>query len=531
VPQYDCSVMRSVVPPVWVLVLVSLTLWGGEFVRRGLWEPDEARYAYVAREMRAGHHWFVPHINGKPYPDKPPLFFWLINASSVLTGGHINGVSARLPSLLGSVLTLWALTRLLSRWQSNEAAWRATLILLTTFLFWQAGSWGRIDALLCGLVMMSVYFFFVSLEDRPGRRECLAYLFAGLAVLAKGPIGLVVPMGIFGVGSAVSGDSSKLKRSHWVWGPLFAISISAVWLFAAWRQKAPADYFTALLGEKSFGRIVQSQGHSHPFYYFLWHFPLELFPWTTFVPAALTALSNKVLKRRLLGWIVFVVALFSLFVTKRNMYILPAYPAVAMLIGAAWNDISKLSHRWRIITAGAGTVLMWFLAVATIMALLAWKISLNRFAVIPSALVLLIGSVFMTQLTRREPLSSRWLVAFCGVYFFFQATVGAVVLPTLNRVKGPVEAAEVARALSATEQPVYLYGQQLAIFPLYAERQGRELWSLEELNHVISEKSGSLIVIRAQQWRDLPVEMKKSLRIVQEFRMGNKSLVLVQTNN
>jgi len=66
-------------PPVWLLILLALALWGGEFVRRGLWEPDEARYAYVAREMHGGGHWFVPHINGKPYPDKPPLMFWLIN--------------------------------------------------------------------------------------------------------------------------------------------------------------------------------------------------------------------------------------------------------------------------------------------------------------------------------------------------------------------------------------------------------------------------------------------------------------------
>jgi 4-amino-4-deoxy-L-arabinose transferase-like glycosyltransferase len=70
------SLTRSI-PPLWLLVLLALALWGGEFARRGLWEPDEARYAYVAREMRQGGHWFVPHINGVPYPDKPPLMFWL----------------------------------------------------------------------------------------------------------------------------------------------------------------------------------------------------------------------------------------------------------------------------------------------------------------------------------------------------------------------------------------------------------------------------------------------------------------------
>lgn len=520
------NMMRSV-PPVWALILLSIVLWGGEFVRRGLWEPDEARYAYVAREMRAGDHWCVPHINGKPYPDKPPLMFWLINAASLLTGGQINGVSARMPSLLGSILTLWVVTRLLARWHSTEAAWRALLILLTTFLFWKLGSWGQIDALLCGLVMMIAYFFFTSLERQQRRRECLAYIFAGLAILAKGPVGLVVPMGIFAIGAAVSGESRKLKRSHWLWGPLLAVSIAAVWLFLAWQQEAPAGYFASMFGEKSFGRAIQAKGHARPFYYFLWHFPLELLPWTIFAPAALVSFSDRFLKQRFVGWIVFVVALFSLFVCKRNVYILAAYPAAAMLIGAAWDDISRLSHRWRVITANVGAVLIWLLAFVVTVALFVPQIPFNRVVIIPSACVLLLGGLLMTSLTRREPLSLRWFFAFCGVFFLLQTTVGALVLPSANGLKGPVEAARVAKARLEPDEPIYLYGQQLAIFPLYAERPGRELHSIEELKRVASKQRNAVIVFRERQWRDVEAEIGHSVSVLQEFCMGHKRLVLV----
>ncbi len=519
------NMMRSI-PPVWTLVLLSIVLWGGEFVRRGLWEPDEARYAYVAREMRAGDHWFVPHINGKPYPDKPPLMFWLINASSLLTGGHINGISARLPSLLGSILTLWVMTRLLLRWHSTEAAWRAMLILLTTFLFWQEGSWGQIDTLLCGLVMMSAYFFFTSLEGQQRRRERLAYIFAGLAVLAKGPVGLIVPMGIFAVGAAVSGNARVLKRSHWLWGPLVAVSIPAMWLFVAWQQDAPAEYFAAMFGEKSFGRAIQAKGHARPFYYFLLHFPSELLPWTIFTPAAFVALSDEVLKRRLVGWIVFVVVLFSLFVCKRNLYILAAYPAVAMLIGAAWDDISRLTHRWRITTAYVASGLVWILASAVGVAVFVPQIPFNNLVLIPSALVLLFGGLFLTRLTRHEPLSSRWLIVFCATFFLLQTCLGTVVFPAINKLKGPVDAARVAKTMLKTDEPVYLYGQQLAIFPLYAERPGRELWSPEELKRVISQKPNALIVFRERQWRDVQPELGESLGVVKAFSMGHKNLVL-----
>ncbi len=519
------NMMRSV-PPVWVLLLLSVTLWGGEFVRRGLWEPDEARYAYVAREMRASDQWFVPHINGKPYPDKPPLMFWLINASSLLTGGHINGVSVRLPSLLGSILTLWVVTRLLARWHSTEAAWRAMLILSTTFLFWQEGGWGRIDALLCGLVMMSAYFFFASLDGRQWRRECLAYLFAGLAMLAKGPVGLIVPMGIFALGAAVSGDSRKLKRSHWLWGPMLALSIPAVWLLVAWRQDAPADYFAAMFGEKSFGRAIESKGHDRPFFYFLWHFPLELLPWSIFAPAALAAFSDRCLKRRLVGWIGFVVALFSLFVCKRNVYILAAYPAAAMLIGAAWDDILRLSRRWKMSTAIAASGLIWLLACTAVVAVFAGPISFNRVVIIPSACVLFLGGWLVTRLTWHEPLSDKWLLLLCSTFFFFQMTVSALVLPALNMLKGPVEAAAVIRARLPQDEPVYLYQCQLAIIPLYAQRPGREIHSINELKRVVSRPFDAVIIFRERQWDEVRSEIGKSVRVVREFSMGHKRLVL-----
>lgn len=524
--RLNSSMMRSV-PPIWILILLALALWGGEFIRRGLWEPDEARYAYVAREMHDSGNWFVPHVNGKPYPDKPPLMFWLINASSLFTGGRINGVSARLPSLLGSILTLWVITRLLARWHSEEAAWRAMLILLTSFLFWKTGGWGQIDALLCGLVMMSVYFFFSSLDNHQTRREILAYSFAGLAVLAKGPVGLVVPMGIFAIGAVTTRQSYKLKRYHWLWGPVIALAIPALWLGIALLQHPPPEYFAAMFGEKSFGRVVASHGHNRPFYYFLYYFPLEFLPWTIFLPAAVVSLSKKMLKRRLLGWLIFVIALFSMFVCKRNIYILAAYPAAAMLIGAAWRDMSHLSRRWTMATGVAAIGLVWLLAGMVTVAIFVPHIPFNRLNIIPSSCVLICGGILLTRVFRQEKLSQRWLLLFCGVFLLFQVTVSAVVLPAINNLKGPVKAAEALKARLKSDQPVYLYQYQLAIIPLYADRPGRELHSVEELKSVISEQTNAVVVFRERQWQELRPEFG-CLGKVHEFKMGHKHMKWVE---
>ena len=86
---------------------LALALWGGEYARRGLWEPDEARFAYVAREMMRDGHWAVPHRHGVEYAHKPPLLFWVTRAAARLTGGDVTPVSARAASFAGAVLALW----------------------------------------------------------------------------------------------------------------------------------------------------------------------------------------------------------------------------------------------------------------------------------------------------------------------------------------------------------------------------------------------------------------------------------------
>jgi len=522
------SMLRAV-PPVRVIIFLALVLWGGEYLRRGLWEPDEARYAYVAQEMHSGGHWLVPHINGEPYPDKPPLLFWLINASSLLTGGEINGVSARLPSLLGAILSLWVVTRLMGRWRSPEAAWCSMTVLMTSYLFWHEGSWGRIDGLLCGLVMMSVYFLFRSSEIDKVRikYEVLGYVFAGLAVLAKGPVGLAVPMGIYAFGSLAAGERQRLRSYHWLWGPLLATSIPGLWLLGAWSQHPPDSYFSAMFGVKSFGRVVASNAHSQPFYYLVVHFLTEFLPWTPFLPVALHVLSDRVLKRRLLGGVIFVILMFSLFVCKRNVYILAAYPIAAMLIGAAWDETENLSRRWAVGTAVAGIGLIFGAAATVTVGIFGLNVPFNNLLLIPPAMVAAIGGWGLLKLFRHDGLSHRWLLSYGLIVMLFQIITGAIVMPALNSTKGPVEAAAAVREKLEPGQTIYLYQQQLAIFPLYAGRPGREIHSYDELMQVTSLETNAIVVFREAPWKEHK-DVLKDITTEYTFQMGHKQLHLVE---
>jgi 4-amino-4-deoxy-L-arabinose transferase-like glycosyltransferase len=533
-------------PPVWALILLPVLLWLGQYWQRGLWAPDEARYAYVAREMRETGEWLVMHVNGELYPDKPPLLFWLINAASVIfTGGEINGVAARLPSMLGMILALWAVARLAERWADAGTAWRTVLVTMTSFMIWQEGGWGRIDALLLGLVMTAVYQLFMFSDDGRRLRPLAAYGLLGLAMLAKGPVALPVALGIYTAGTLAVGEGGKLRRWHWAWGLVLACAIPAAWLATArWYAHGPDGYFNLMFGVKSFGRVVKDVAHPQPFWYFLAHFPAEFLPWTIFLPAAYVALGAGSLRRRLLAWGLFILVMFSLFSGKRQMYVLAAYPAAAMMIAAAWPRFAGLSRRWSGITGWAAMGLVLLIGVVATAAavvlnlapadgklglkIAAFTADLGEVHLSWRLLVvgvpMLAGGGWLVWTFRRERLSQRWFAGFAGLNFANLALIGAVVLPVANPLKAPLALIPEVQQRLAPGHPIYLYGRQLAIVPLYLERQGQELHTPEEVEAVLAREKSGMIVFMAEKWEKLQPRFAGRL-VTRPVKMGGKRLV------
>ena len=337
-------------PRLWLLALLAVFLWGGEMLRRDLWAPDEARYAYVAGEMRAGGHWLVPHRSGEFYAHKPPLLFWLINAASFLTGLPIGRVTARLPGFLAGLATLWMTARLAERWRGPPAAWPAVLVLCTNYLVWHEIGFGRIDGLLLGLTTAALYLL-VRNDDAPGLwRPAAAYACMGLGILAKGPVGFFIPAGAYATLRWAGGEGRSLKKSHWLWGPLITLAFPAAWLGLAWWRGAPEGYFHELLYQQNIERVAGELGHEKPWYYFLTTVPADMLPWTFLLPAAFLVLRRDpdaaAFRRRLLGWALFVIVFFTLSHSKRNIYVLGAFPALAILIGGAWESMARAPGRW-----------------------------------------------------------------------------------------------------------------------------------------------------------------------------------------
>jgi len=260
-----------------LIVAAVLFLWflGGH----DLWAPDEPFFGEGAREMVVDGQWLVTHVNGVVNSHKPPLFFWLIAIFS-LPMGAVTGFTARLPSVLAALGTLVLVMRLGRRWFGPKTAALAGLLLTTAYMFWDKARWSQIDSLLCFLIWVALSAFEGwRAGDADGRRAGALFWFAvALAVLAKGPVGLLLPVGIVIVVLAIERDLGALRRFAPLVGPLIFVLVAGSWAVAAtlW---GPADYSViGALREHFIERGIHGMHHVRPFWYYAERLPLSLLP-------------------------------------------------------------------------------------------------------------------------------------------------------------------------------------------------------------------------------------------------------------
>ncbi|MGH9362189.1 MAG: ArnT family glycosyltransferase, partial [Thermoanaerobaculia bacterium] len=354
--------------------------------RRDLWNPDEARYAVVAREMRERGDRLVPHLNGEVYSQKPPLFFWAIAAASLLTGG-VDETSARLPSALAAIGAVLLVYRLGERLFCRRAGWLAAAAFATCAkVLWQ-GRFGQIDMLLVALVTLGVWWWVRGWTE--GRRGFYLLFFAatGLATLAKGPVGLLPPLLSVLAFLALTRQGAEARRLGVGRGLLLWVAVVAAWLVPAGLAAGP-EYLEQIVLRQNVTRYADPWHHFQPWYYYLTVLPGDFFPWSFLLPMALLVGRREgwLRRRRAAGveidadqerrrlgflfalcWVVVTLLFFSLSSAKRTVYVLTMYPGLALLVGAALDRAGAAwprERRWLSWSFGALAALCLLLAAA-----------------------------------------------------------------------------------------------------------------------------------------------------------------------
>lgn len=514
-----------------LLFLLGLLLWGGEYARRDLWSPDEARFAFVSREMQRNGHWAVPHKHEALYAHKPPLLFWLQQGFAQFAGGDINRVTARLPSFLGALLTLWITGLFAARWLGPAARWKSMLILATTLVFWREGGMGRMDALLCGLELSALYLLLANHEQPALWRPLTAYVCLGLAILTKGPVGLLVPLAAYVAIVWADRGPRALAQPHWAWGPLVALLFPAVWLLAAWTESATPAYFHELLFKQSIDRVTGEGGFGkpQPFYYYALQLPVDFMPWTIFVPAAIASFrldpERKAVRRRLVAWFLAVVVFFSLSSGKRNLYILAAYPALSLLLAASWESFPRLPRGWQRASAVPGFLILLVAGAASLAACFVKEIPVAAAALAPGCLLALAGAGACWFVMARSGFGLAWFRVFAAAMLLVLAAAGALALPALNPLKTPRAAATDIQREVAPSEKLVVFGEGMEIVPLYCDRASINATDIPDLRQAMQSVRKGALVCTQEAWDEYLRDAIRDVKPAHAFTVGRQHLV------
>lgn len=329
-----------------VLVAISALLFVVSLDSVPFFDKQEPREALVVWEINHSGNWILPLRNGNEIPSKPPLYHWLAALVSKSVG-RLDEFTARLPSaFLATMGVLLVYLTGATLWD-RSAGFISASILATSVEWEEAARVARVDMTLT-FVLLCAFLFFLYLYHTGGSRTKAAILgfLLGLATLAKGPLGFVVPCLTYLVFLWAQRDLAFIKKIH----PVLIISTCVVvagswYALALWQ--GGGDFLAVVVKENFSMTIGREAGHPHAFSWYVPVFFQKMAPWSLFfIPAAiwLYRVRRRLAEENLLYflvWFATVLIFFSAFTQKRSVYILSVYPAVALLLGAWWRKIEQ----------------------------------------------------------------------------------------------------------------------------------------------------------------------------------------------
>ena len=320
-----------------LVVLAAVALW-----LRPLTPIDETRYVSAAWEMWLRGDFLVPYKNGEPYSHKPPFMFWMVHAGWALFGVNDGWPRLVMPLFSGGVLVL---TFLLARrlWPQHVGlGGQATLILVSALLWIIFSTTVMFDVMLAFWVLAGMHGV---LGAAGGKRRGFVMLgiAIGMGVLTKGP---VILLNLLPITVLAPWWNPGLRGSRWFAGVGLAVllgaAIALAWAIPAGHAGGEA-YRNAIFWGQTADRMVESFAHRRPFWWYLPLLPLLLFPWFAW-PGFWKALVHHWKTgldrgtRFCLAWMLPVFVAFSFISGKQPHYLVPMFPAFALLAARVLAD-------------------------------------------------------------------------------------------------------------------------------------------------------------------------------------------------
>ncbi len=524
-----------------ILVLGSALLFAAGIGTRSLWNPNEPVYGEGVREMMARGDYYLPHVNGIIYSDKPILYFWAMLASCRATGG-LSEAALRIPSVLGgilSVLLIYLLGRLIF---GIRAGFLAAACLATSVMFWWHSQYVQMDQMLSLLILGSLVSYFVARETAsPLRGALLAASSAlmGLAFLTKGPVGLVVPALALAIYLSAVGEWRRL------FGKETAL-MAAVFLVAAapWYVSLALTGHTQVLSDffirHNLERATDPFNHVQPFYYYLPRFFSDLFPWSLFVPLAFFVPVRNEMERRgrlFAGiWLGSVFVLFSLAGSKRGVYLLPLYPAAALLVGKLWDEALSGGLPGRLLSWARGILgfhgMFLCASFPAALGVLVWAARGGKYRqestwLVPFSLLALSGGIAILRFLRRRTgrAVAALALAMAGLYLY----ADLFLLRLADRYKSPVPFSRSVTEAVAPGDQIRSHGgwRWDSSYLFYTGRTIPQIQSRQELDSYLAQERRVFLLVESDDMDGFLKGLKSPVSVLVRQKVGGKPTALL----
>ena len=498
---------------------------------------DESRVAGIAAEMERSGDLVVPRLNGRPFLEKPPLFFWIVSASFNLVGE--NSYAARLPSALAAICGV-ALVFFLARSMgfSGLTAFTSGFILATSTGYWDVGRKCIIDMVLCLFTTCAMGCFFQARRSLTRRMLWYTGFIVSLscAVMTKGLVGLAIPLSALSVWLLLEKNLSWSAWGLLSIGSLLCLIPAGIWIWFL-HNNLGWDAVYEVVWDNNFGRFTGAyRSHIKTFYFYIISFPEHFIPWFPFLPLALIYHLRKIREWKIdsdslffLAWLVVPFVLLSISAGKRALYQLPLYPAAALLVGTALGSVledGKTSTKWFHIPSAilSGCIILVSLSFYGIAIYFKQSFAVWLLVSLPG---LFMGIWACKQLTRKELVGFFRILTAALVVLYLTFDIG--ISPLSNQ--------------QTSYEPVFAYfetlrseGNRISLFRPSERLRGAAVFYLKGTIPVINKEETLKTFLRSEKGAvaitsKTTVQGIEGIKIIKNFDIGRREILLVRAND
>lgn len=304
---------------------------------------NEFKYIAIIDDMIKNSNYLLMRYFGDLYPDKPPLYFWIL----IFLRKNFETYFYPLALIFGSTIPAMVVNilsfNLFSKFKSNEESFFISYSLVTLPYLLGTSSVLRMDTLMEIFIVGAIYLlyslYFKKIEINTLKVYSI-YILIGIGILVKGGAAFVVPIVSIVTLMIMDNNLKSLKKFKFMSGVGVVLLIVGIWLLSLLYQAQGKEYIGLLLGQETLGRALKSKSHARPFYYYMTKLPLLILPYTLFFIGALVDYFKRIknfkewdsFDKMVFSWFLGPFIFFSLMSGKLEIYLLPIFPAIMGMI-------------------------------------------------------------------------------------------------------------------------------------------------------------------------------------------------------